>query len=144
MPTFSFLYSPFTVTRFFMDTEKKKFYLQVEPSDKIHFTKEPESGQIKATLTIMNKSDTRQAYKVKCTRNDLFKIRPSVGLLDYKQNAIIEIVCLLKDGEEMEPDRHHFGIYHIPAPEGCTCEGAWQEHYGPPQGELRVKVVFDP
>ncbi|KHJ78139.1 hypothetical protein OESDEN_22241 [Oesophagostomum dentatum] len=33
-----------------------------------------------------------------------------------------------------------FGVYHIPAPEGCTCEGAWSEHYGPPQGEFRLKV----
>ncbi|EJW77060.1 hypothetical protein WUBG_12032 [Wuchereria bancrofti] len=41
-----------------------------------------------------------------------------------------------------ESDRHHFGIYHIPAPEGATCAGAWAEHYGPPQGELRMKVFF--
>ncbi|KJH44435.1 hypothetical protein DICVIV_09534 [Dictyocaulus viviparus] len=38
-----------------------------------------------------------------------------------------------------ENDKHHFGVYHIPAPEGCTCEGAWSEHYGPPQGEFRLK-----
>lgn len=41
-----------------------------------------------------------------------------------------------------ESNRHHFGIYHIPAPEGATSSGAWAEHYGPPQGELRMKVCF--
>ncbi|ETN85726.1 hypothetical protein NECAME_06239 [Necator americanus] len=46
------------------------------------------------------------------------------------------------NGEVPENDKHHFGVYHIPAPEGCTCEGAWSEHYGPPQGEFRLKLTL--
>ncbi|ETN74912.1 hypothetical protein NECAME_12635 [Necator americanus] len=46
---------------------------------------------------------------------------------------------LRPNGEVPENDKHHFGVYHIPAPEGCTSEGAWSEHYGPPQGEFRLK-----
>lgn len=48
--------------------------------------------------------------------------------------------CRCINNQVPESDRHHFGIYHIPAPEGATCAGAWAEHYGPPQGELRMKV----
>ncbi|CAI5446733.1 unnamed protein product [Caenorhabditis angaria] len=83
----------------------------------------------------------KQAYKVKCTRNDLFKIKPATGILDYNQTQTI--VLIYRGGKEIRPeDKHYFGVYHIPAPEGCTSDGAWAEHYGPPQGEHKLRVVF--
>lgn len=51
--------------------------------------------------------------------------------------------CRPSKGYTPTSDRHHIGIYHIPAPEGSTCTGAWAEHYGPPQGESRLKVFFE-
>ncbi|XGW30450.1 hypothetical protein V3C99_009430 [Haemonchus contortus] len=97
------------------------------------------NSEIKTHLKITNKSDMKQAFKIKCTRNDLFKIRPATGILDYNQTSNITLTYK-PNGEVPENDKHHFGVYHIPAPEGCTCEGAWSEHYGPPQGEFRLKV----
>uniref|UniRef100_A0A183FH72 Major sperm protein n=1 Tax=Heligmosomoides polygyrus TaxID=6339 RepID=A0A183FH72_HELPZ len=97
------------------------------------------NSEIKTHLKITNKSDMKQAFKIKCTRNDLFKIRPATGILDYNQTSNITLTYK-PNGEVPENDKHHFGVYHIPAPEGCTCEGAWSEHYGPPQGEFRLKI----
>ncbi|VDM43448.1 unnamed protein product [Toxocara canis] len=98
-------------------------------------------GEIRTTIKLTNRSDSRQAFKVKCTRNDLFRIRPAIGILDYKQTVLVTVIYRCQNNQAPESDRHHFGIYHIPAPEGCTGSGAWAEHYGPPQGELRLKVT---
>ncbi|KHN79466.1 Uncharacterized protein Tcan_04710 [Toxocara canis] len=100
-------------------------------------------GEIRTTIKLTNRSDSRQAFKVKCTRNDLFRIRPAIGILDYKQTVLVTVIYRCQNNQAPESDRHHFGIYHIPAPEGCTGSGAWAEHYGPPQGELRLKVFFE-
>lgn len=64
---------------------------QIEPPEKVRFIGDIK-GEIKAQLKITNKSDTKQAFKVKCTRNDIFKIRPATGILDYNQSAVISIV----------------------------------------------------
>ena len=120
----------------------RKVQLMVEPAEKVVFAGEAARGvEIKTQLKITNKTDTKQAFKVKCTRNDLFKIRPATGILDYNQTAVVAL-SYKGNGEPVEEEKLHFGIYHIPAPEGCTCEGAWAEHYGPAQGELRLRVAF--
>uniref|UniRef100_A0A0K0CTB0 Major sperm protein n=1 Tax=Angiostrongylus cantonensis TaxID=6313 RepID=A0A0K0CTB0_ANGCA len=147
---------------------KDKKLLAMEPNDKIRFVGDLNS-EIKTYLKITNKSDMKQAFKIKCTRNDLFKIRPATGILDYDQTSNITITYKKKilttqksfcgpkiaeghqahvsinrpNGEIPENDKHHFGVYHIPAPEGCTCEGAWSEHYGPPQGEFKLKAEWE-
>ncbi|VDN89904.1 unnamed protein product [Brugia pahangi] len=113
--------------KFTSGASERNFLLRIEPRDKLTFTGDV-TGEIHTIIKLTNKSDSRQAFKIKCTRNDLFRIRPATGILDYGQTIL------------PESDRHHFGIYHIPAPEGATCAGAWAEHYGPPQGELRMKV----
>uniref|UniRef100_A0A914YM45 Major sperm protein n=1 Tax=Panagrolaimus superbus TaxID=310955 RepID=A0A914YM45_9BILA len=119
----------------------RAFQLSVEPKNRILFNGDW-TKDLTTTLKITNKSDSRQAYKVKCTRNDLFRIRPPSGILDF--NASIEVQISFKPtGNEPESDKHHVGIYHIPAPEGATASGAWAEHYGPPQGEKRLKICFE-
>uniref|UniRef100_A0A7E4V0U2 Major sperm protein n=1 Tax=Panagrellus redivivus TaxID=6233 RepID=A0A7E4V0U2_PANRE len=117
------------------------FQLSVD-KDRVTFTGDV-TKELTASLHITNKSDSRQAYKVKCTRNDLFRIRPPSGILDF--GATVEIVMQYKPIPNYEPEseKHHLGIYHIPAPEGSTSAGAWAEHYGPPQGEKRFKIYFE-
>ena len=34
----------------------------------------------------------KTAFKVKCTRNDIFKIKPSTGILSYGKDATIQII----------------------------------------------------
>ncbi|CAE17819.1 Major sperm protein [Caenorhabditis elegans] len=121
---------------------EKKQYISTEPADKIKFRADPKEEQ-KTFLKITNKSEMKQAFKVKCTRNDLFRIKPATGILDYNQSLTIALIY--RGGQDNVPsdEKHHFGVYHIPAPEGCTCEGAWAEHYGPPQGEHKLRVVWE-
>ncbi|CAI5441732.1 unnamed protein product [Caenorhabditis angaria] len=119
----------------------KKQFISTEPADRINFRNDPQEEH-RTYLRITNTSEMKQAYKVKCTRNDLFRIRPATGILDYNQTQTITLIY--RGGKEQLPlgERHHFGVYHIPAPEGCTCEGAWAEHYGPPQGEHKLRVMW--
>ncbi|CAI2315220.1 unnamed protein product [Caenorhabditis sp. 36 PRJEB53466] len=121
---------------------EKKQYISTEPADKIKFRAKPQEEQ-KTYLKITNKSEMKQAFKVKCTRNDLFRIKPATGILDYNQT--LTVMLIYRGAQEKLPseERHHFGVYHIPAPEGCTCEGVWAEHYGPPQGEHKLRVVWE-
>uniref|UniRef100_A0AC34FK66 MSP domain-containing protein n=1 Tax=Panagrolaimus sp. ES5 TaxID=591445 RepID=A0AC34FK66_9BILA len=71
----------------------RAFQLSVEPKNRILFNGDP-TKELTTTLKITNKSDSRQAYKVKCTRNDLFRIRPPSGILDF--NASIEVQISFK------------------------------------------------
>lgn len=121
---------------------ERNFHLRAEPRRKLVFAGDV-TGEIRVTMKLTNKSRSRQAFKVKCTRNDLFRIRPSTGILDHGESVFITLTYRCLDNQIPESDRHHFGIYHIPAPEGSSCAGAWTEHYGPPQGELRLKVFFE-
>uniref|UniRef100_A0A915C6C8 Major sperm protein n=1 Tax=Parascaris univalens TaxID=6257 RepID=A0A915C6C8_PARUN len=121
---------------------ERNFQLDIEPRDKLVFAGDL-TGEIRIKLKLTNNSDSKQAFKVKCTRNDLFRIRPSTGILDYGESVDINITYRCLNKQIPESNQHHFGIYHIPAPEGCSCVGAWLEHYGPPQGELRMKVFFE-
>ncbi|KAI6172376.1 Major sperm protein [Aphelenchoides besseyi] len=121
---------------------ERNFQLDVEPKKRLLISGDL-STEITTTMRITNKSDSRQAFKVKCSRNDLFRIRPAMGTLDYGQST--EVLITYKPQADYKPisDRHHFAIYHIPAPEGSTATGAWAEHYGEAQGELRIKVFFE-
>ncbi|VDK17952.1 unnamed protein product [Anisakis simplex] len=125
---------------------ERNFQLKVEPNKKKLFVElvfcGDVLGEITTGLKIRNHSESRQAFKVKCTRNDLFTIRPTIGILDYRETVYIKITYRCLNNQYPESNRHHFGIYHIPAPEGCTAAGAWAEHYGPPQGEFRLKVFI--
>ncbi|CAD6197246.1 unnamed protein product [Caenorhabditis auriculariae] len=121
---------------------EKKVYIATDPSGRIRFQPDPQQEQ-RVTLKLTNKSEMKQAFKVKCTRNDLFRIRPATGILDYNQT--VSITLTYKGGQTVLPseERHHFGVYHIPAPEGCTLDGVWSEHYGPPQGEHKLRVAWE-
>ncbi|OZC11155.1 MSP domain protein [Onchocerca flexuosa] len=119
--------------------KERNFLLRIEPRDKLIFVGNV-TGEIHTVIKLTNESDSRQAFKVKCTRNDLFHIRPATGILEYGQTIDIDITYSCMNNQVPESDRHYFAIYHIPAPEGATCIGAWAEHYGPPQGELRMKI----
>ncbi|CAD5224047.1 unnamed protein product [Bursaphelenchus okinawaensis] len=121
---------------------ERNFQIQVQPKDRVTFSGDL-STEVVASLRLTNKSDSRQAFKVKCSRNDLFRIRPATGILDFGQTMDIKITFKPKPDYTPISEKHHVGIYHIPAPEGSTCTGAWAEHYGPPQGEARFKVYFD-
>ncbi|KAI6190146.1 Major sperm protein [Aphelenchoides bicaudatus] len=114
---------------------ERNFQLNIDPRDKLTFSGDLEN-EIQNYVRLTNKSDSRQAFKVKCSRNDLFKIKPSSGVLDYGKSA--EVCITFKPNKDYEPvsGRHHLLVCHIPAPDGSSS-------VGPPLGELRMKIMFE-
>ncbi|KAJ1369487.1 hypothetical protein KIN20_030962 [Parelaphostrongylus tenuis] len=72
------------------------FKLQLEPADKIIFSgkklgEEPAPASIKITNTLKE----RIAYKVKCTSNEMFRIRPPVGALKPGDSVTVSVSLFL-------------------------------------------------
>ncbi|GMS81277.1 hypothetical protein PENTCL1PPCAC_3452, partial [Pristionchus entomophagus] len=119
--------------------EKLAKGIEIEPHDfvRFHGTARDET----ATMTLKNRTDQKLAYKIKCTSNDLFRILKPIDLIEPR--ATTEISITYRAGKGVADDRHHMGVYFIPAPEGCTATSVWAEHYGKAVGEYRVKIVVE-
>ncbi|KAF8385971.1 hypothetical protein PRIPAC_75113 [Pristionchus pacificus] len=115
--------------------------LKIEPEDIITFSGDL-SKEVRVTFSVTNKSDQKLAYKIKCTKNDAFKISNAIDVIPSGQQR--QITITYRPIAEEISDRHHIGIYYIPAPEGCTANSVWKEHYGPPCGEYRLRINMDP
>uniref|UniRef100_A0A915DWU2 Major sperm protein n=1 Tax=Ditylenchus dipsaci TaxID=166011 RepID=A0A915DWU2_9BILA len=128
-----------------LQEENKKnrdsFHFITDPIDEIEIRGNL-LGQQKVMMKIVNVSTSAQAFKIKCTSNELFRINPVVGILDSEASATISIKYKCYQNEIPGSEPLHFTIYHIPAPEGSYPEGVWQEHYGPAVGEKRIPVTF--
>lgn len=71
---------------------ENKFALQLEPSDKIAFSSpDPATKPAATTLKLKNTTQDRLAYKVKCTSNALFRIRPPVGQLEAGASVDVHV-----------------------------------------------------
>ncbi|GMT34961.1 hypothetical protein PFISCL1PPCAC_26258, partial [Pristionchus fissidentatus] len=111
--------------------------LLIEPSDCLTFAGDL-NKEMSVTFSVTNKSDQKLAYKIKCTKNEAFKISSAIDVIPNGHQK--QITITYRPIQEDISDRHHIGIYYIPAPEGCTASSVWKEHYGPPCGEYRLKV----
>lgn len=98
--------------------------------------------ELTSYLILTNRDDYKQAFKVKCSKNETFKIKPSFGVLQHGEKIKITLTYIPTENFENEVNRHHFGIFHIPCSEGAHPLAIWETHYGPPQGSLRLKIEF--
>ncbi|KAK6054183.1 MSP domain protein [Cooperia oncophora] len=68
------------------------FKLQLEPADKIIFSgKKLGEEAAQASIKITNSLKERVAYKVKCTSNEMFRIRPPVGALKPDDSVTVSV-----------------------------------------------------
>ncbi|ULU02488.1 hypothetical protein L5515_005057 [Caenorhabditis briggsae] len=87
-----------------------EFKLKVEPADKIAI-KYNMKDEATVPLSIMNPTKERICYKVKCTDNEIFRVRPPLGLVEPGKTAAVKITLKPKAG--IDPNRHFFAIYHV-------------------------------
>lgn len=72
------------------------FELKLEPAEKVVFAgKKLGEEATNATLKITNPTGDRIAYKVKCTSNELFRIKVPVGVLKKDESASVPVSVLL-------------------------------------------------
>ncbi|GMS80649.1 hypothetical protein PENTCL1PPCAC_2824, partial [Pristionchus entomophagus] len=85
------------------------FGLKLEPDAKVLF-----KGKLGETITIertiTNTTPDRQCYKIKCTANDIFRVRQPLGFIEPKETATIKISFMGKAVPENL--KHFFAFYH--------------------------------
>ncbi len=88
------------------------FGLTLDPADRIQF-KGPLNTSLVCELRILNPTGKRQAWKVKCTNNDLLRIRPSIGVLNSGEEATVTLSMM---PVKQPPTRsEHFVVQHMQA-----------------------------
>ncbi|CAD6194632.1 unnamed protein product [Caenorhabditis auriculariae] len=120
-----------------------EFKMQLEPSDKMTFTSKKLGEELtNNTFKLTNTTKDRCVYKVKCTSNDLFRIRPPVGVL--KPNDEIVVTVSMNSGKVIpESGKHYFAIYYIKlADEKKAPRTAWADHKGEADGMKRLYIDF--
>uniref|UniRef100_A0AC35UH06 Major sperm protein n=1 Tax=Rhabditophanes sp. KR3021 TaxID=114890 RepID=A0AC35UH06_9BILA len=89
------------------------FILTVTPAEKIIFTSK-KLGEESVTLTLEVKNPTKERVilKVKCTSNEMFRIRPPVTAL--KPDEAGKVMVTFNAGKQI-PDngKHYFALYSI-------------------------------
>ncbi|GMT25740.1 hypothetical protein PFISCL1PPCAC_17037 [Pristionchus fissidentatus] len=95
-------------------------------------------------LTITNHLPTPQCYKMKCTDNALFRVRPPMNFVDCGGSATVKI--LHTSFTLPDPTRHYFAIYHVK----CTAEDVRSRNFKriwksstQPDGVIRMPVCFE-
>ncbi len=115
------------------------FKLQVEPDDVLKF-QGPFTSPVLVKLKLTNSGDSRKAYKVKCTSNKMFRIRPVVGLL--RKDESVEIHLTTSPMEETPTNKHHFALFHVDAPDDAEDARSVWEKSGGAQRSKRLRVQF--
>ncbi|KAI6178261.1 Major sperm protein [Aphelenchoides besseyi] len=117
--------------------------LKLEPSDRILFASAKLGEEaVNVTMKITNPTADRYAFKVKCTSNEMFRIRPVIGAI--AGNGETTVTLGFNAGKSV-PDsgKHYFAVYAIKAPdESKTGRMAWAEFKGNPDGQKKLYVDF--
>lgn len=135
-----------------------EFVLKLEPAERVivaskKLGEEPAHTNVKIT----NSGKDRCAFKVKCTSNELFRIRPPLGVLRNGDSSTIAVsfdmcrslLCLVFqvtfNGGKTVPDsgKHYVAVYYIKVNDDKkTARQFWQDHKGEPHGTKRLYVDF--
>uniref|UniRef100_A0A0M3HN03 Major sperm protein n=1 Tax=Ascaris lumbricoides TaxID=6252 RepID=A0A0M3HN03_ASCLU len=114
------------------------FALKLEPDDKIVYSgKKLGEEPVLATLKITNPTKDRQVCKVKCTSNEMFRIRPPVFALKAEEEITVKLTF---NAGKTIPDsgKHYYVVYYIKVDdEGKAPRACWAEHKGDPSGKKK-------
>uniref|UniRef100_A0A0M3I7M2 Major sperm protein n=1 Tax=Ascaris lumbricoides TaxID=6252 RepID=A0A0M3I7M2_ASCLU len=118
------------------------FILKLEPNEKIVFTGKVGEEAVPTTLKITNTTQDRQVCKVKCTSNEMFKIRPPVFALKPGEEGIVKLT--FNAGKTVpENGKHYFVVYYIKSTdETKNPRACWADHKDDPDGTKRLYVDF--
>uniref|UniRef100_A0A0M3HRR2 Major sperm protein n=1 Tax=Ascaris lumbricoides TaxID=6252 RepID=A0A0M3HRR2_ASCLU len=120
-----------------------EFILKLEPNEKIVYAgKKLGEEPVQVLLKVTNPTKERQICKVKCTSNEMFRIRPPVFALKSEEEITVKLTF---NAGKTVPDsgRHYFAVYYIKGNDGTKPPRAcWKEHKGDADGTRRLFVDF--
>uniref|UniRef100_A0A915DYT4 MSP domain-containing protein n=1 Tax=Ditylenchus dipsaci TaxID=166011 RepID=A0A915DYT4_9BILA len=124
-----------------------EFALQTEPSQQVCFTSEKLGEEpVNTVVKITNPTTKTVAWKVKCTSNEMFRIRPPVGMLGPQKNEDVKVI--FNAGKTVPEDsKHYFVVYYISAKDDVSAKKPprelWAENANTsPEGSRRLYVTF--
>jgi hypothetical protein len=117
--------------------------LELEPADVVEFKgtfKDPVAKEVK----VKNGTGKRMAFKIKCSDNDMFKIRPVMGILKDGESANVTLTFTARDKGKAPKEPHHFSLYEFEAKDDAkAARKVWE---GPEAKKklrhTKAKVVF--
>ena len=101
--------------------------LELEPSDAVEFKgsfKEPIVVEVK----VKNGTGKKMAFKIKCSDNDIFKIRPVMGILKDGESGTVKLTCTAKEKGAAPKGPHHFSLYELEAKDDAkSARKLWED-----------------
>ncbi|VDN81860.1 unnamed protein product [Brugia pahangi] len=122
--------------------DENEFQMTLIPMTRIIFMDENIGIKpVTTSVTIHNDTVLVQAFKVKCTSNKMFTIRPSYGIIAPNEKKSINITFNWKDVPK--DDLHFISFYHIRINEN-TCNMQPREIFEKykPEGVKRILCQF--
>ncbi|CAJ0578148.1 unnamed protein product, partial [Mesorhabditis spiculigera] len=115
------------------------FQMKIDPEKYLNIKWKPEAVNVE--VKIENITKVRQTFKVKCTDNNIFRVRPPLGFIKPGESTKIKITCT--SPKLPENNRHLFAIYHFKSEETkLTARQVWTPDVKP-DGVTRIVVLFD-
>ncbi|KAF8359594.1 hypothetical protein PRIPAC_94589 [Pristionchus pacificus] len=116
-----------------------EFLLQLD-TDKVEFTGE-KLGEETCTsvVKIKNTQKEKYLYKIKCTSNELFRIRPPLGYIKPGEAEAVKLI--FNSGKPVpESGKHYFVVYYRKADGDKAPRNAWQGKE--PEAMKRLYINF--
>ncbi|TKR77284.1 hypothetical protein L596_018283 [Steinernema carpocapsae] len=118
------------------------FQMKLEPDTKIAFkakdlTAQPNIVELKMTNTTKN----RQTFKVKCTSNEIFRVKPPLGFIEADKTLNIKVTFNSKTVPEQ--NKHFFAIYHMKSDEKDKPARQLWTGATKPEGVKRIVCSFE-
>uniref|UniRef100_A0A0M3HMM6 Major sperm protein n=1 Tax=Ascaris lumbricoides TaxID=6252 RepID=A0A0M3HMM6_ASCLU len=118
------------------------FQLKLDPHDRFVFKGDRMfEGSTTIDVKLTNTTNARQTFKVKCTSNEIFRVRPPLGFCNVNETVTIKVTFASK----VVPlsARHFFAIYHMKSDEqNKTARQVWTPQ-SKAEGVHRVLVFFE-
>ncbi|KAF8384538.1 hypothetical protein PRIPAC_73680 [Pristionchus pacificus] len=120
------------------------FKLELDTKDVLNMKWEKNMGSTFTDIKMTNQFDEFHTFKVKCTDNNIFRVRPPMGAIDPKTSVNIRVI---QHAQERPPNNKHFvAILHMK----CTAADAKKRDFkmqvwrpdSKPEGVIRIPIVF--
>ncbi|GMT10841.1 hypothetical protein PFISCL1PPCAC_2138, partial [Pristionchus fissidentatus] len=118
------------------------FKLELDPRDLLSLRWEKALGSTFSDIKMTNQLDDMQCFKIKCTDNNIFRVRPPTGFIDPKTSITIRVI---QHAQDKPPSNKHFiCIQHMK----CTAADSkklfrmvWRAD-AKPDGIIRIPIQF--
>lgn len=118
--------------------------LVVEPQQLVFVGPFSEPRTVSINLT--NPEDKEVAYKIKCTNNAKFRIRPVIGKLAPGGNVAVQLTCQPFSEDPATVRKEKFVVYHVVNDKGAdNAKAVWDGASAPPKTkDLAVQFATAP